>query len=125
MQTGRPRWARKDWKKKRPAAVQNAAKLEERQTVIVVESPTKAKTIGKYLGSGYTVLPSYGHVRDLAARSGSVRPDDDFTMLWEVPATARPHIDSIKAALKGYAIHCLSAHEQSPQNHDNSLARSS
>lgn len=71
------------------------------QSVVVVESPSKAKTITKYLGSGYTVLPSYGHVRDLAARSGSVRPEADFNMLWEVPSTARPHINSIKVALKG------------------------
>ncbi len=75
---------------------------------MVVESPAKAKTIEKYLGSGYTVVASYGHVRDLAARAGSVRPDDDYTMLWEVPATARPHINSIKAAVKGYVlwVHC-------------------
>lgn len=72
------------------------------QSVVVVESPSKAKTITKYLGSGFTVLPSYGHVRDLAPRAGSVRPDDDFNMLWEVPGTARPHINAIKAALKGY-----------------------
>ena len=52
--------------------------------VLVVESPAKAKTIGKYLGPGFTVLASYGHVRDLPAKDGSVRPDEDFAMDWEV-----------------------------------------
>ncbi len=52
--------------------------------VVVVESPAKAKTINKYLGSDYTVLARYGHVRDLPANDGSVRPDDDFAMDWEV-----------------------------------------
>src|SRR6476469_791536 len=51
---------------------------------LVVESPAKAKTIGKYLGPGYTVLASYGHVRDLPPKDGSVRPDEDFAMDWEV-----------------------------------------
>ena len=53
-------------------------------TVVVVESPAKAKTINKYLGSDFTVLASYGHVRDLPAKDGSVRPDEDFAMSWEV-----------------------------------------
>ena len=52
--------------------------------VVVVESPAKAKTINKYLGPGYTVLASYGHVRDLPPKDGSVRPDEDFAMDWEV-----------------------------------------
>ena len=51
--------------------------------VVVVESPAKAKTINKYLGSDYKVLASYGHVRDLPPKDGSVRPDDDFAMDWE------------------------------------------
>src|SRR6187431_2115374 len=51
--------------------------------VVVVESPAKAKTINQYLGPGYTVLASYGHVRDLPAKDGSVDPDDDFAMKWE------------------------------------------
>nr|CAB3470307.1 unnamed protein product [Digitaria exilis] len=54
-----------------------------------------------YLGDMYEVLPSYGHVRDLAGRSKSVRPDDDFSMVWEVPAAAWAHLKSIKVALKG------------------------
>ena len=52
--------------------------------VVIVESPAKAKTINKYLGPGYEVLASYGHVRDLPPKDGSVAPDDDFKMLWEV-----------------------------------------
>ncbi|GJN00033.1 hypothetical protein PR202_ga17182 [Eleusine coracana subsp. coracana] len=71
------------------------------KSVVVVESVTKAKVIQKYLGDMYEVLPSYGHVRDLAGRSRSVRPDDDFSMVWEVPATAWTHLKSIKVALKG------------------------
>ena len=87
--------------KRRARGIEAAARGHVGQSVVVVESPSKAKTITKYLGPGYSVLPSYGHVRDLAARAGSVRPDDDFNMLWEVPSSARPHINSIKAALKG------------------------
>ncbi len=56
--------------------------------VVVVESPAKAKTINKYLGKGYTVLASYGHVRDLPPKDGSVRPDEDFAMSWEVDGKA-------------------------------------
>lgn len=72
------------------------------KSVVVVESVTKAKVIQGYLGDAYEVLPSYGHVRDLAARSGSVRPDDDFLMVWEVPSAAWTHLKSIKVALSGY-----------------------
>lgn len=71
------------------------------KSVVVVESVTKAKVIQKYLGESYEVLPSHGHVRDLAARSRSVRPDDDFSMVWEVPAAAWTHLKSIKVALNG------------------------
>ncbi|MFS7889216.1 putative DNA topoisomerase [Helianthus anomalus] len=71
------------------------------KSVVVVESMTKAKVIQGYLGDMYEVLPSYGHVRDLAARSGSVRPDDDFSMVWEVPSAAWTHLKSIKVALTG------------------------
>ncbi|KAH0775075.1 hypothetical protein KY290_012212 [Solanum tuberosum] len=69
--------------------------------VLVVESVTKARVIQGYLGDMFEVLPSYGHVRDLAARSGSVRPDDDFSMVWEVPSAAWTHLKSIKVALSG------------------------
>ncbi|KAL4285227.1 hypothetical protein GQ457_16G006790 [Hibiscus cannabinus] len=71
------------------------------KSVMVVESVTKAKVIQGYLGDMFEVLPSYGHVRDLAARSGSVRPDDDFSMVWEVPSAAWTHLKSIKVALRG------------------------
>ncbi|KAL3828359.1 hypothetical protein ACJIZ3_017161 [Penstemon smallii] len=71
------------------------------KSVLVVESATKAKVIQGYLGEMFEVLPSYGHVRDLAARSGSVRPDDDFSMVWEVPSAAWSHLKSIKVALSG------------------------
>ncbi|KAL5651419.1 hypothetical protein ACJX0J_036877, partial [Zea mays] len=71
------------------------------KSVVVVESATKAKVIQNYLGDMYEVLPSYGHVRDLAGRSKSVRPNDDFSMVWEVPAAAWTHLKSIKVALKG------------------------
>jgi DNA topoisomerase-1 len=70
--------------------------------VMVVESPSKAKTIGKYLGPGYTVLASYGHVRDLPPKDGSVRPDEDFAMDWEVDSASQKRLDAIaKAITKG------------------------
>ncbi len=69
--------------------------------VVVVESPAKAKTINKYLGSGYTVLASYGHIRDLPSKDGSVRPDADFEMDWEVDARSEKHIKAIADAVKG------------------------
>ncbi len=69
--------------------------------VVVVESPAKAKTINKYLGPGYKVLASYGHVRDLPSKDGSVRPDADFAMDWEVDGRAAKRLGEIVAALKG------------------------
>ena len=68
--------------------------------VVVVESPAKAKTINKYLGSDYTVLASYGHVRDLPPKDGSVDPDHDFEMTWEVGNDSRKHVKAIADALK-------------------------
>ncbi len=68
--------------------------------VVVVESPAKAKTINKYLGSDYTVLASYGHVRDLPPKDGSVDPDNDFDMKWEVATDSRKHVAAIADALK-------------------------
>ncbi|MDO8326814.1 MAG: type I DNA topoisomerase [Cypionkella sp.] len=68
--------------------------------VVVVESPAKAKTINKYLGSNYTVLASYGHVRDLPAKDGSVDTENGFGMLWEVAADSKKHIRAIVEALK-------------------------
>lgn len=69
--------------------------------VVIVESPAKAKTINKYLGSDYTVVASFGHVRDLPARDGSVRPDEDFAMDWELGDRSKRHIDEIAKAVKG------------------------
>jgi DNA topoisomerase I len=69
--------------------------------VVVVESPAKAKTINKYLGSDYTVLASYGHVRDLPPKDGSVRPEEDFAMSWEVEDRSEKRIKDIVQALKG------------------------
>lgn len=68
--------------------------------VVVVESPAKAKTINKYLGPGYKVLASFGHVRDLPAKDGSVLPDQDFEMLWEVDSASQKRIKDIADAVK-------------------------
>jgi DNA topoisomerase-1 len=68
--------------------------------VVVVESPAKAKTINKYLGSDYTVLASYGHIRDLPAKDGSVDPDKEFDMKWEIGADSKKHVKAIADALK-------------------------
>ncbi|MGB9141701.1 MAG: type I DNA topoisomerase [Aestuariivirga sp.] len=70
-------------------------------TVVVVESPAKAKTINNYLGSDFIVLASYGHVRDLPAKDGSVRPDEDFAMSWEVDSKSSKRMADIADALKG------------------------
>jgi len=69
--------------------------------VVIVESPAKAKTINKYLGAGYKVLASYGHIRDLPPKDGSVRPDEDFAMDWEVDASSQKHLKEILTAMKG------------------------
>jgi DNA topoisomerase-1 len=69
--------------------------------VVVVESPSKAKTINKYLGPGYEVLASFGHIRDLPAKDGSVDPDNDFKMLWEVDPQSQQRVNDIARALKG------------------------
>jgi DNA topoisomerase-1 len=68
--------------------------------VVIVESPAKAKTINKYLGKDYEVYASFGHVRDLAAKDGSVDPDDDFAMRWEVDAKAAKRLSDIGGAVK-------------------------
>ncbi len=69
--------------------------------VVVVESPSKAKTINKYLGSGFTVLASYGHIRDLPSKDGSVDPENDFKMIWELDAGSKKRVNEIAAAVKG------------------------
>ena len=68
--------------------------------VVVVESPAKAKTINKYLGPDFTVLASYGHVRDLPPKDGSVDPENEFDMLWEVGSASKKHVKAIADALK-------------------------
>src|SRR6202048_4300392 len=69
--------------------------------IVVVESPAKAKTINKYLGSGYEVLAAFGHVRDLPAKTGSVDPEHNFRMVWEVDDKSRKRLDDIAKAVKG------------------------
>jgi len=69
--------------------------------VVVVESPGKVKAINKYLGPDYKVLASYGHVRDLPSKDGSVKPDDDFAMIWDVDPKAQKRLNDIAEAMKG------------------------
>ncbi|MBL6945808.1 MAG: type I DNA topoisomerase [Rhodospirillales bacterium] len=71
------------------------------ENVVVVESPAKAKTINKYLGSTYKVLASFGHVRDLSPKDGSVLPDNDFAMDWQIDSKAEKHIKEIAKACRG------------------------
>lgn len=68
--------------------------------LVVVESPAKAKTINKYLGKDYKVLASYGHIRDLPSKDGSVNPDEDFKMIWELSSGGKKRLNDIIAALK-------------------------
>lgn len=71
------------------------------QSVVIVESPAKAKTIERYLGAGFTVLASYGHVRDLPPKDGSVRPDEDFAMTYQIAERGAKHLAAIAKAVKG------------------------
>src|SRR6201986_4569785 len=68
--------------------------------IVIVESPSKAKTINKYLGSSYEVLASFGHVRDLPAKNGSVDPDANFQMIWEIDPKANGRLNDIAKSLK-------------------------
>lgn len=69
--------------------------------VVVVESPAKAKTINRYLGDGFKVLASYGHICDLPSKDGSVLPDADFEMKWQISSGSEKHLKDITSALKG------------------------
>src|SRR6478752_785316 len=68
--------------------------------VVIVESAAKAKTINKYLGGGYKVIASFGHVRDLPTKDGSVEPDNDFNMHWEVDSGSKKVMSEITEAVK-------------------------
>ncbi len=68
--------------------------------IVIVESPAKAKTINKYLGKDYHVLASYGHVRDLPPKDGSVKPDEDFAMSWQVDSKSSKRLTEIANAVK-------------------------
>ena len=68
--------------------------------LVIVESPAKAKTINKYLGSNYTVLASYGHIRDLPSKNGSVDPENDFKMIWEVDSFSKKYLKEITDSAK-------------------------
>ena len=63
--------------------------------LVIVESPAKAKTINKYLGNNYKVLASYGHIRDLPSKNGSVDPEDKFKMIWEIDSFSKKYLNEI------------------------------
>ena len=66
--------------------------------LVIVESPAKAKTINKYLGKDYLVLASYGHIRDLPSKNGSVDPEKKFEMLWEIDSFSKKYLKEITDA---------------------------
>src|ERR1700754_1825253 len=68
--------------------------------VVVVESPGKVKSINKYLGPGYKVMASYGHIRDLPSKDGSVKPDEDFAMTWDIDGKSAKHVKEIADAVR-------------------------
>ncbi|MCA9807207.1 MAG: type I DNA topoisomerase [Cyanobacteria bacterium HKST-UBA06] len=76
-------------------------KTKGHKKAVIVESPAKAETINKYLGKDYMVIASYGHIRDLPAKDGSVQPDEDFSMVWEVDGRSKKRIDDIVKVVKG------------------------
>jgi len=71
--------------------------------LVIVESPAKAKTINKYLGSDFTVLASYGHIRDLPSKNGSVDPENDFKMIWEIDSFSKKYLKEIEETAKDSA----------------------
>ncbi len=90
-----------DGRAQRRGVRRRGAHLLPSVSVVIVESPAKAKSINKYLGRGYEVYPSYGHVRDLPAKDGSVDPDADFAMLWDVDVKSAKRLNEIAQAVKG------------------------
>ena len=87
----------------RTRPIADFARRQERisqMNVVIVESAAKAKTINKYLGAGYKVIASYGHVRDLPAKNGSVEPDNDFAMHWDVDGKSQKIMREIAEAVK-------------------------
>ena len=68
--------------------------------LVIVESPAKAKTINKYLGEDYTVLASYGHIRDLPSKNGSVSPEEKFKMIWEIDSFSKKYLKEITDVAK-------------------------
>ena len=83
-----------------PGRAVGAQEQQREMNVVIVESAAKAKTINKYLGSGYKVIASYGHVRDLPAKDGSVEPDNDFMMHWDIDAKSQKIVREIAEAVK-------------------------
>jgi DNA topoisomerase-1 len=83
------------------AAFRPETEIEAAMKLLVVESPAKAKTINKYLGSDYEVIASFGHIRDLPAKDGSVEPENDFAMKWEIEGRGAKQVGEIVKALKG------------------------
>lgn len=75
--------------------------MNKNKKVVVVESPSKAKTINKYLGSDFSVVASYGHIRDLPSKNGSVNPEDGFSMIWEMDERGKKSVEGIRKELKG------------------------
>jgi len=85
---------------RKPAAGSRPKPKKAKMDIVIVESPAKAKTINKYLGKDYKVLASFGHIRDLPAKDGSVLPDDDFAMKWGIDKAAEKRVADIAQAVK-------------------------
>ena len=72
--------------------------------LVIVESPAKAKTINKYLGNDYTVLASYGHIRDLPSKNGSVDPENEFKMNWEIDSFSKKNLKEMSDVAKDLSL---------------------